>query len=44
MGPSFTLNVFGFEEALCMIKMLEWCDAFVDVISLAVHSSRFHLQ
>ena len=44
MEKSFTLNVFGFEEVLCMIKMLEWCDASVDVSSLAIHSSSSHLQ
>ena len=44
MGKSFTLNVFGFEEVLCMMSMLEWFDAFVDVCSLAIHFSRSHLQ
>ena len=43
MGKSFTLNVFGFVEVLCMIKMLEWCDASVDISSLAILSFNTHI-
>ena len=31
MGLTFTMNVFGFEAALCMISVLDWCDSSVDV-------------
>ena len=44
MGMSFTMNVFGFEEVLCITSVLDWCDGSVSVLSLAINSSRPHLQ
>ena len=38
MRKLFTLKIFGYEEVLCMIKMLQWCDASVYMLSLAIHS------
>ena len=44
MGMSFTMNVFAFEEVLCMTSVLDWCDGSVGVLSLSTHSSRPHSQ
>ena len=37
MGKLFTLNIFGYEEVICMIKMMQRYDYSVDMLSLSIH-------